>query len=104
LGGIASVDLKADEPGLNALGQELGLPLTFYHRETLQQADGIQNPSTMVHNHIGVPSVCEAAAILASKGGTLIVPKQKNPNVTVAIARRPFTSSASGRAARSTSP
>ena len=44
-------------------------------------------PSARVHHHIGVKSVCEAAAILASRGGTLIVPKRSSRNATVAVAR-----------------
>jgi cobalt-precorrin 5A hydrolase len=44
----------------------------------------------MVEKHLGVKSVCEAAAILASNQGTLIVPKHTTPNVTVAIARISF--------------
>jgi cobalt-precorrin 5A hydrolase len=50
----------------------------------------------MAAKHAGVKSVCEAAAILAAHPGTLIVPKHKTHNATVAIARRNFISSASG--------
>jgi cobalt-precorrin 5A hydrolase len=85
---IATIDLKADEPGLLELAETLDVPVDFYSREKLSQIKDIQTPSTLVENHIGVKSVCEAAAILASKMGTLIVPKQKTPNVTVALARK----------------
>jgi cobalt-precorrin 5A hydrolase len=95
---IASIDLKTDEPGLLELAKTLGLPIDFFSREKLGQVKDIQTPSTLVENHIGVKSVCEAAAILASQMGTLIVPKHKTPNVTVAIARKAFTSSESGPA------
>jgi cobalt-precorrin 5A hydrolase len=89
---IATIDLKADEPGLLELAKTLGVPIDFFSREKLGQIKEIQTPSTQVENHIGVKSVCEAAAILASQMGTLIVPKQKTPNVTVALARKSFTS------------
>jgi cobalt-precorrin 5A hydrolase len=89
---IATVDLKADEPGLLELAKTLNVPIDFFSREKLGQVKAIQTPSTLVENHIGVKSVCEAAAILASQMGTLIVPKQKTPNVTVAIARKAYTS------------
>jgi cobalt-precorrin 5A hydrolase len=89
---IATIDLKADEPGLLELAQTLGVPIDFFSKEKLGRIKNIQTPSTQVENHIGVKSVCEAAAILASKMGTLIVPKQKTPNVTVALARKAFTS------------
>ena len=89
---IATVDLKADEPGLLELAKTLSLPIDFFSREKLGQVQDIQTPSTLVENHIGVKSVCEAAAILASQMGSLIVPKHKTPNVTVAIARKTYTS------------
>ncbi len=90
---LASVDLKADEPGLIALARELGLPLEFFDRERIAgMEDAVPTPSAVVAKHIGVKSVCEAAAMLASRGGTLIVPKRSSPNATVAIARINFTS------------
>jgi cobalt-precorrin 5A hydrolase len=92
LGRIATIDLKADEPGLLEVAKALNVPIDFFSREKLGQIKDIQTPSTLVENHIGVKSVCEAAAILASQMGTLIVPKKKTPNVTVAIARKTFSS------------
>jgi cobalt-precorrin 5A hydrolase len=89
---IATIDLKADEPGLRELAKTLSVPIEFFSREKLGQIKDIQTPSTLVENHIGVKSVCEAAAILASQMGTLIVPKQKTPNVTVALARKAYIS------------
>ncbi len=87
LKGLASVDLKSDETGLNRLGEELGLPLRFYGKSELESVEAILNPSAMVEKHIGIKSVCEAAAILGAGHGKLIVPKQNTKNVTVAIAR-----------------
>lgn len=90
---LASIDLKNDETGLIAAAESLDLPLVFFKREELNQVKGIKNPSPVVEKHVGVKSVCEAAAILASGDGTLIVPKQSTQNVTVAIARINFLSS-----------
>ncbi|MGE0086512.1 MAG: cobalt-precorrin 5A hydrolase [Desulfococcaceae bacterium] len=90
---LASVDIKKDETGLTALAKELGIDPVFYDRESLKQVPGIENPSLMVEKHIGVPSVCEAAAILASGNGELIVPKHSSKNVTVAIARKKYMES-----------
>jgi cobalt-precorrin 5A hydrolase len=84
---LASIDVKADESGLIALGRDLELPLVFFNRQELNQVNTIQNPSTVVEKHVGVKSVCEAAAILAARNGTLVVPKQTTRNATVAIAR-----------------
>jgi cobalt-precorrin 5A hydrolase len=93
LRGLASIDLKADEPGLIALAQELGLPLEFFGREEINRVGGVvPTPSAMVEKHIGVKSVCEATAILATRGGELVVPKRTTHNATVAIARVNFTS------------
>ena len=93
LRGLASIDLKADEPGLIALAQELSLPIEFFGREEINRVGGaVQTPSAMVEKHIGVKSVCEATAILATRGGELIVPKRTTRNATVAIARVNFTS------------
>ena len=89
---IATINLKADELGLIALAKELNLPISFYNKDELNRADGIKSPSDMVEKHTGAKSVCEAAAILASKNGKLIVTKHSTRNVTVAIARIPFIS------------
>jgi cobalt-precorrin 5A hydrolase len=90
---LASVDLKADEPGLAVLAKELDLPLEFFDREQIGRVEAsVPSPSAVVAKHIGVQSVCEAAAMLASRGGSLIVPKRSSRNATVAIARISFTS------------
>ena len=49
----------------------------------------VPSPSPVVERWVGTGSVCEAAALLASRGGELVVPKRKKGNdVTVAVARR----------------
>jgi len=89
---IATASLKKDEPGLLAAAGAYGLPIRFYEKDELNRVEHIITPSEMAKKHIGVKSVCEAAALLATAGGNLIVTKQKTPNVTVAIARIAFTS------------
>jgi cobalt-precorrin 5A hydrolase len=96
LAGLASIDVKQDEAGLLALAGELGLGIRFCSRQELSRIQGIQTPSAMVAKHMGVSSVCEAAALAAAGKGQLIVPKQKTPNVTVAIARIGYMWSESG--------
>jgi cobalt-precorrin 5A hydrolase len=100
---LASVNIKADEEGLLELAEKLNLNLALYSRQELDQVKHVPTPSVMVKKHLGVTSVCEAAAILGAGMGPLIVPKHKSQNVTIAIARRDFTLSASGRAASNTS-
>jgi cobalt-precorrin 5A hydrolase len=92
LSAIATASLKKDESGLLKAAEAYGLPIRFYEKTELNRVDQIKNPSAMAEKHIGVKSVCEAAAILAAAGGKLIVAKQKTANVTVAIARIAFTS------------
>ena len=92
---LATIDVKVDEPGLFALSEKLKAPLSFFSSETLNQVCNVPNPSAMATKHVGARSVCEAAAILAAHPGTLIIPKHKTRNVTVAVARRHFTSSVS---------
>jgi cobalt-precorrin 5A hydrolase len=92
---IATIDIKSDEKGLCALAAEMELPLHFFTKDQLAAVEDVPTPSATVAKHVGVPSVCEAAAILASRNGRLIVPKQSTPNVTVAIARTVSTSSES---------
>jgi cobalt-precorrin 5A hydrolase len=95
---LASIDLKSDETGLLALAADMDLPLQFFTKAALSGVQGVQTPSATVAKHIGVPSVCEAAAILSSRYGRLIVPKHNTRNVTLAIARRACVLSASVRA------
>lgn len=89
---IASVDVKHDERGLLELAKELKVLLRFFSRDELAGVETIQTPSETVEKHMGVKSVCEAAAILGAKKGSLIVPKRKTANATVAVARINFTS------------
>ncbi len=88
---IGTVDLKSDEPGLRQVTEGLGIELMLFSPRELDGVDGLPNPSTVVQGWIGSRGVCEPAALLASAGGELLVPKQKTKNVTVAVARRAFT-------------
>lgn len=86
---VASIDIKADEPGLHALAQRQGWNLSFYSAEQLAKIP-VPNPSETVRCHTGTPSVSEAAALM--NGGTLIVEKHKVRGddgrcATVSIAR-----------------
>jgi cobalt-precorrin 5A hydrolase len=83
---LATVDIKSDEKGILEAGRLLGRPVLFYSRPDIQKM-AVPNPSNAVLAHIGVESVCEATALLSSRSSELIVPKQKNANVTMAVAR-----------------
>lgn len=89
LGCLASIDLKADEPGLVAAAHELGLELRTFPATEL---DRVETPgsSQRVKNKVGTASVSEASALLAAgPGARLLVPKHILGNVTVAVALSP---------------
>jgi cobalt-precorrin 5A hydrolase len=83
---FATTDIKKDEPGLLALSKEMKIQIDFYGKKDLNSVKTIETPSKMVEKHLGVKSVCEAAAILSANNGELIVPKKKSKDVTVAVA------------------
>ena len=83
---LATIAAKKDEPGLKEVVGRLGVNFTWYTKEELQQIQ-VPNPSDLVESHMGVASVCEAAALKAARAKVLVVPKQKTANVTVAIAQ-----------------
>ena len=88
---LATVELKADEPGLLALAAELHLPLKIFSVAQLEaETPRLANPSTAVFRAIGCHGVAEAAA-LASVGpaGRLLLPKRRSARVTCALALSP---------------
>lgn len=87
VGTVASIDRRLHEPGIVALATRLGVPLATYSADDLAAVADLPTPSAEVERHVGTPGVCEPAAILASDGGSLLVPKRKSPHATVAIAR-----------------
>jgi len=80
-----TIDVKQDEEFCAMLVDDLGEELVFYTAEELAKVE-VPNPSVTVQKHVGTPSVCEAAAILGSNHGKLIVPKVKGKNWTAALA------------------
>ena len=80
-----TIDVKEDEEFCAMLVDDLGEELVFYTAEQLAKVE-VPNPSATVQKHVGTPSVCEAAAILGSNHGKLIVPKIKGKNWTAALA------------------
>ena len=82
-----TIDVKRDEPFIRVLEEEKDITVEFFTAEQLAAVE-VPNPSDTVAKHVGTPSVCEAAAILGSGGGELIVPKMKGKNWTAALAIR----------------
>ena len=91
IAGLASIDLKQDESGIVELGRTYNWPTVWYPPDRLASVT-VPNPSTVVKQAVGTPSVAEAAALLAADSDTLIVAKQvwQTPQAgacTVAVAR-----------------
>ena len=80
-----TIDVKSDEPFVQLLKEGYTEKVEFFTAEQLAAVE-VPNPSETVEKHVGTPSVCEAAAILGSSNGKLIVPKIKGKNFTVALA------------------
>lgn len=83
---VASIDLKAEEPGLVGLAGKLGVPFRIFSAEELSCTQGDFTPSDFVRSVTGVDNVCERAAVAAAGQGRLILKKRKYEGVTVAAA------------------
>jgi cobalt-precorrin 5A hydrolase len=82
---LATIDAKKDEPGLRLAARSLGVDFLWFTATELEDVP-VPNPSPRVARHMKVASVSEAAALKAG-GVELIVPKEKAPNATLAVAR-----------------
>jgi cobalt-precorrin 5A hydrolase/precorrin-3B C17-methyltransferase len=90
VGAVATLDRKAGEPAIVSLGRRLGVPLRTFDRSALAAVE-VPNPSRVVADAVGTPSVAEAAALLAAgAGASLLAAKQVSAtgDATVAVARR----------------
>ena len=82
---FCTIDVKKNEPFVDLLVMDYQEEVKFFTAEELSQVD-VPTPSAIVQKHVGTPSVCEAAAILGSNHGKLIIPKVKGKNWTAALA------------------
>lgn len=81
---MSTIDLKRDEPVVKAL-QAQGIPFRFFTAEELKAVE-VPTPSEKVAEHVGTPSVAEAAALLSASADELVLEKRKGNNYTVAVA------------------
>lgn len=87
VGGLATVEAKAAEPGIRAAAARLGLPLLSFPADALARV-AVPSPSAAPLAALGTASVAEAAALLAAApGGELTLAKRKSARATVAVAR-----------------
>ncbi len=86
IGQLASIDAKADEAGLLEFAGRHGLPLQFHPAAALNEIVVPSPSSAHALAAVGASGVCEPAALLSARGGSLLLRKQKLGNVTVAVA------------------
>ena len=89
LAGIASVDIKAAEPGLINAAKNFGVPFAVYSAGRLGTSGG-PSFSSKAWEILGIPGVAEPAALcMAAERGAamLLVPKTRHGAVTVAVSR-----------------
>ncbi|MEC5164011.1 MULTISPECIES: cobalamin biosynthesis protein [unclassified Janthinobacterium] len=82
---VATVDLKANEPGLLEFCRKHGLPLRVFARATLAARPWVTKASDWVMQNVGLDGVCEPCALVASPRGELLVPKTSLDGVAVAV-------------------
>jgi len=82
---VATVDLKANEPGLLAFCARHDLPLRVLSHATVAARPWTRQPSDWVQHNVGLDGVCEPCALISSPRGQLIVPKTALNGVAVAI-------------------
>lgn len=83
----ASIELKADEPGILDFCERYGIEFVTFSADELLKVEGSVSGSSFVEQVTGVDNVCERSALAAS-GGRLILPKQIFGGVTVAVAEK----------------
>ena len=85
---LATVDRRADEPGMVAAARHHGWPLVTHPAPALRDV-AVPTPSAVVAAHVGTPSVAEAAALLSAGAYALLVPKRRSARATCALAAAP---------------
>ena len=85
---LATVDRRADEPGMVAAARHHGWPLVTHAAPALREV-AVPTPSAVVASHLGTASVAEAAALLSAGGDTLLVTKRRSAHATCALAESP---------------
>lgn len=85
---LASIDIKAGEEGILRYCRNHSLELETYSAGELLKAEGEFHASAFVEKITGIDNVCERSAVYASGNGRLVVEKQVDDGVTVAVAQR----------------
>lgn len=87
--GMASIDVKKDEPGLLTWSHKEKIPFITYTEEELMCVEGDFHKSEFVREKVGVDNVCERAALkMCEPEGELIYEKHTEKGMTIAVAKR----------------
>lgn len=87
--GMASIDVKKDEPGLISFSRKEKIPFITYTAEELIRVEGEFYKSDFVKKQVGVDNVCERAALkMCEPKGKLLYEKHAEDGMTIAIAKR----------------
>lgn len=87
IGIIATIGLKAEEPGIREFAKQENLRITIIPEEEIVKVESLFPGSDFVKQTVGVASVAEPCAYLASKEGTMVIDRQAEDGVTMAIYR-----------------
>jgi cobalt-precorrin 5A hydrolase len=87
---LATIYDKKDEAGLTEFARKAGLKVEYVSKRRLLSAGTPSGPSEKVFKNMGVYGVCEPAALVSAGAITLLVPKKKSKNATVAVAEAPL--------------
>lgn len=82
---VATVSVKAEEPGLLDFCEQNRLPLRIISLAQIECRAWAGKPSAWVRETLGVDGVCEPAALIACPRGHLAVPKISHNGVAVAV-------------------
>jgi cobalt-precorrin 5A hydrolase len=93
---LASIDKKNDEPGLLQFAADNGWRIEFFPGEQINTLNNVAI-SFAALKAVGAIGVAEPAALLSAQSNHLESRKRKWKNVTMAIARAPFSLSAPDR-------
>lgn len=96
---VGTVVQKKDEKGLVSFARSLSVPLVTFSADELNAVQGV-GTSDAALRATGAKAVAEPAAVLASRGGRLIMKKKKAGNLTVAAAELPRPDRESASAGR----
>ncbi|MGW4846642.1 cobalamin biosynthesis protein [Nocardia brasiliensis] len=84
---LATIDRRAAEAGIQRAAAELAVRVQAFSATELAEVT-VPKPDSRTAAAVGTPSVAEAAALIASAGGPLVVPKCVVDGVVVAVAGR----------------